>query len=160
MSETDYASVSGDVGASGFAGGASAALEAWLAVARPIEAAQQRIESALGDRHALCLTAYEVMECLTTQPGWTAMSVVCATVGRSQPRLSRLVAQMEDRGLVDREKVPGDKRAFQIRLTSEGEVVFQAASGTLAEALAHIAAQEDSAGAALRDRLRPATHSE
>ncbi len=133
---------------------ASVALTAWLAVARPIEEAQQRIESGLGDRHALCLTAYEVMKCLAEQQGWTPMSVVCATVGRSQPRISRLVTQMEDRGLVDRSKVAGDKRAFQLKLTREGAHVLEDASLTLSESLAHIAAQQDVAGAALRGQLK------
>lgn len=128
-------------------------LAAWLAVARPIEEAQQRIESALSDRHALCLTAYQVMGCLSEQQGWTPMSVVCATVGRSQPRISRLVTQMEDRGLVDRSKVAGDKRAFQLKLTREGGRVLEDASATLSESLAYIAAQQDPAGAALRERL-------
>lgn len=132
---------------------ASAALAAWLAVARPVEMAQQRIESALGDRHGLCLTAYEVMECLSARQGWTPMSVVCATVGRSQPRISRLVSQMEARGLVDRSKMAGDKRAFQLNLTREGGRVLEDASATLLENLADIAAQQDAAGAALRERL-------
>lgn len=133
---------------------ASVALAAWLAVARPIEMAQQRIESALSNRHAICLTAYEVMECLSERQEWTPMSAVCATVDRSQPRISRLVAQMEERGLVDRSKAAGDKRAFQLKLTREGGQVLEDASLTLSESLADIAAQQDAAGAALRGQLK------
>lgn len=81
------------------------------------------------------------------------MSTMCTSVGRSQPRLSRLVTQMEERGLVDRAKVAGDKRAFQINLTRKGRRTFQAASSTVAASLIQIAAQRDVAGAALRERL-------
>lgn len=132
----------------------SDALGVWLDVARPVEVAQQRIESALSDRHGLCLTALEIMECLSRQRGWTPMSVVCTTVGRSQPRISRLVTQMEDRELVDRTKASDDKRAFQIKLTRKGRRTFQVASETLSETLTLIAAQQDDLGAALRQRLK------
>lgn len=147
--------VDGDNGVEEVALGVDApdALAAWLSVVRPIEAAQQRIETSLNEKHALCLTAYEVMECLSEQRGWTPMSTVCTSVGRSQPRLSRLVMQMEERGLVDRAKVDGDKRAFQINLTRKGRRTFQAASSTVASSLIQIAAQQDVAGAALRERL-------
>ncbi|GHC73680.1 hypothetical protein GCM10007079_07840 [Nocardiopsis terrae] len=111
------------------------ALEAWLGIARPVEAVSARVEAKLGEQHSLCLSAYEIMAHLIGHPGWTPLSEVCRAVGRSQPRISRLVTQMQDQGLVDRERVAGDGRAFQLRLTDEGHRVHSRASTTLARTL-------------------------
>jgi DNA-binding MarR family transcriptional regulator len=110
---------------------ANLALDAWLSVARPVETVSARIEAELGERHSICLSAYEIMTHLVTHPGWTPLSDVCRAVARSQPRISRLVTQMQDRGLVERARVAGDGRAFQIQLTPEGGRVYTEASKTL-----------------------------
>lgn len=132
---------------------AAAALAAWRAVSHPFEVAQHDIEATLGDRHSLCLTAYEVMQCLSARQGGTPLSVVCETVERSQPRISRLVTQMEDRGLVGRSKSPDDRRAFQISLTAEGRLMFGEASDTLAECLGQISERRNVAGEAFSEQL-------
>lgn len=131
----------------------AATLAAWRAVSHPFEVAQHDIESTLGDRHSLCLTACEVMQCLSARQGGTPLSVVCETVERSQPRISRLVTQMEERGLVKRSKSPDDKRAFQISLTAEGRLTFGEASDTLAECLRQISERRNVAGEAFSERL-------
>lgn len=131
---------------------AAGILAAWLTIARPITTSHQQIETALNERHALCLTAYEVMACLNDRHGWTPMSAVCKTVDRSQPRLSRLVKQMEDRGLVDRAQLAGDKRAFQLNLTRKGRRTYRSAATTVLESLQSIETRDDYSGQALRRR--------
>jgi DNA-binding MarR family transcriptional regulator len=49
-------------------------------------------------------------------------------VDLSQPALSRLVARLEQRGLLCREPVPEDARAATLRLTPAGEDVLNTAS--------------------------------
>ncbi|MDE3723975.1 MarR family transcriptional regulator [Nocardiopsis sp. N85] len=122
---------------------AGRALDSWLGIARPVEAIGAALESALGEHHAICLTAYEIMRLLSDDGGWTPLAEVCRAVDRSQPRISRLVTQMQDEGLVDRARVDGDGRAFRIRLTPRGREVHAAASVTLVEVLDR-AAREDS----------------
>ncbi|MDT0329870.1 MarR family winged helix-turn-helix transcriptional regulator [Nocardiopsis lambiniae] len=117
---------------------AGRALDAWLGVARPIEAATADIETALGDRHSICLSAYEIMTHLAGNRGWTPLSQVCKAIDRSQPRISRLVTQMQNEGLVDRGRVDGDGRAFQLKLTRKGRRVHFAASSTLVEVFERI----------------------
>ncbi len=51
-----------------------------------------------------------------------------AAVDLSQPALSRLVARLEQRGLLCREPVPEDARAATLRLTPAGEKVLEKAS--------------------------------
>jgi DNA-binding MarR family transcriptional regulator len=49
-------------------------------------------------------------------------------VDLSQPALSRLVARLEQRGLLCREAVPGDARAATLRLTATGEHLLEQAA--------------------------------
>lgn len=51
-----------------------------------------------------------------------------AAVDLSQPALSRLVARLEQRGLLCREPVPEDARAATLRLTAAGEEVLEIAT--------------------------------
>lgn len=117
-------------------------LSSWFQIARPVEDVTARLEATLSQRHGICLSAFEVMSSLSAHRGWKLLSQVCGEVSRSQPRISRLVTQMEGRGLVNRTKVPGDGRATQLRLTSEGDDVFAAAGDTLVEILRGVTADE------------------
>lgn len=127
----------------------NAALEAWLAVARPVEEATVRIETALSQRHSICLTAYEISDFLAGRHSWIPLSQVCQAVGRSQPRISRLVMQMLEEGLVERIRDEADGRAFRLRLTRKGRRVYAASSLTLAEVMSQVAAEETPLGAQL-----------
>lgn len=135
MTSHDDLDTESDIGA---AAAAERALEGWLGVARPVEAVNTELETALSDRHSICVSAYEIMAHLAGNRGWTPLSAVCKAVDRSQPRISRLVTQMQNEGLVERTRVDGDGRAFQLRLTRKGRRVYFAASATLVEAFERI----------------------
>jgi DNA-binding MarR family transcriptional regulator len=49
-------------------------------------------------------------------------------VDLSQPALSRLVARLEQRGLLSREPIPEDARATTLRLTDSGTVLLETAT--------------------------------
>ena len=51
-----------------------------------------------------------------------------AAVDLSQPATSRLVARLEQRGLLSREPVPGDARAATLRLTGSGTTLLETAT--------------------------------
>ena len=74
------------------------------------------------------------MKQLAGKHGWTPLSEVCKEIARSRPRVSRLVTQMQNEGLVDRTRVDGDGRALRLHLTRKGRRVYFAASETLVEA--------------------------
>ena len=126
----------------GTAAAADRTLSAWLGISRPVEAITARLETNLSERHSICLSAYEVMSHLAGKRGWIPLSEVCGAIARSQPRISRLVTQMQQEGLVDRARVDGDGRAFQLHLTRKGRRVYFAASETLVDTFDQ-AARED-----------------
>lgn len=134
------------------AAAAAIALDNWLAIARPIETITARIETTLSERHSICLSAYEVMAHLAGKRGWTHLSEVCRAIARSQPRISRLVAQMQHEGLVDRDRVDGDGRAVQLNLTRKGRRVYFAASETLVSTLEQVSRENTSIARLLDSR--------
>lgn len=127
-----------------------AALDRWLAISRPVEKISGRLEAALSQRHGVSLSGYEVLSRLVARRGWTSMSEICEVIELSQPRLSRLVAQLCDGGLVEREQVDGDGRAFQVRLTRKGRRVYGASSESVVELLEQAAASPGPVAALLR----------
>ncbi|WP_051461655.1 MarR family winged helix-turn-helix transcriptional regulator [Tomitella biformata] len=127
------------------------ALERWLGISRPVQAIASRLEAALAQRHAVSLSGYEVLSVLAARHGWTLMVDICEAVDLSQPRLSRLVAQLADEVLVERERVEVDGRAFQVRLTRKGRRVHGAAAATLVEVLKQAEAASGPVSELLRD---------
>jgi DNA-binding MarR family transcriptional regulator len=63
---------------------------------------------------------YGVLYALSTAPAGLRINELGDDVLLTQPGMSRLVARLEDRGLVERADDPADARAFQIRLTPAG----------------------------------------
>ncbi|MFC8392611.1 MarR family winged helix-turn-helix transcriptional regulator [Streptomyces sp. NPDC057238] len=110
---------------------AFSALGQWKAVVRPIEQVNARIEHELGLRHSLCISGYEVLYLLASQRGRTPLTEICRHIDRSQPRVSRLIGQLEERGMVERSRADSDGRAFQIAITRKGRRALQASAETL-----------------------------
>ncbi|SNR63430.1 DNA-binding transcriptional regulator, MarR family [Haloechinothrix alba] len=111
------------------------ALQKWRAFVKPIEQLNATIESELSTRHALCISGYEVLHFLATHRGKTALTEVCKHIDRSQPRVSRLISQLEDRGMLDRYRADADGRAYQVAITRKGRRVLQASAVTILNVL-------------------------
>lgn len=79
--------------------------------------------------------AYTVMAMLSESPTRSArMSELAALANGSQSRLSHLVARLEERGWVRRERTPDDGRGYVAVLTDAGyEKVVASAPGHVAE---------------------------
>ncbi|QKW09786.1 winged helix-turn-helix transcriptional regulator [Streptomyces sp. NA04227] len=107
------------------------ALGRWKAIVRPIEQLNARIENELTLRHSLCITGYEVLYLLASQRGRTPLTQLCKDIDRSQPRVSRLVSQLEERGMVERHRADSDGRAYQIAITRKGRRALHASADTL-----------------------------
>lgn len=54
--------------------GVNAALTAWLSISQPVEAATHQLETTLSERHAICLSAYEILTYLADRRGWTPLA--------------------------------------------------------------------------------------
>jgi DNA-binding MarR family transcriptional regulator len=93
--------------------------EAWEALYR----AQATVAQALSSEtewSELAPREYGVLYALSNTPGGLRISELGEDVLLTQPGMSRLVARLEIRGLVERAADPGDARASRIRLTARG----------------------------------------
>lgn len=135
------------------AGEALRSLEAWLGIARPIEAIGNRVDAALVQRHGVGLSGYELLSALANTRGWTPLGELCQAIQLSQPRISRLVAKLEVDGMVERSRDGNDGRAIQCRLTRKGRRVYAAASETMAEVLREAAQGQTAVAKLLREGL-------
>ena len=93
--------------------------EAWEALFR----AQATIGRELADGEVwgeLAPREYGVLYALSTVPDGLRISELLADVLLTQPGMSRLIARLEERGLVERADDPDDRRACRVRLTKAG----------------------------------------
>jgi DNA-binding MarR family transcriptional regulator len=94
---------------------------AWLALQRGHRRLILQLEAALEQRHALSLSALEVLGRLAAADArMRRLTELAADVGLSLSRVSRIVDGLERRGLVEREPCPDDARATNARLTDAG----------------------------------------
>ncbi len=63
---------------------------------------------------------YAVLQALSSRPEGQRITELCEDVLLTQPGMSRLIARLEARGLVERRDDAGDARARRIRLTPDG----------------------------------------
>ncbi|MET7618415.1 MarR family transcriptional regulator [Streptomyces sp. NPDC005408] len=126
----------------------------WLSLVRICTRMNQAIEHTLADRHGLCVGAYEIMDVMGRTDGWIRLGELTARASRSQPQVSRLLAQMVKEGYADREPSPGDGRGAQVRLTPAGRKAFQKAAAEVEGVLEKLA-EESTNARALMSRPLP-----
>jgi DNA-binding MarR family transcriptional regulator len=63
---------------------------------------------------------YGVLYALSTAPGPLRITELCEDVLLSQPGMSRLIARLEGKELIERVEDPSDARASRVRMTAEG----------------------------------------
>jgi len=93
--------------------------EAWETLFRAQATLSREFEHH-GDWGDLLPTEYGVLYALTGAPDGRRMTELCDDVLLTQAGVSRLVARLEQRGLVERAADPDDGRASRIRLTPAG----------------------------------------
>lgn len=112
--------------------------EAWEAYFRAqATLAQEFSESDIW--HGLQPKEYAVLHALSTAPDGLRITELGDDVLLTQPGMSRLIARLEERGLVERRDDAADARARRIRLTADGvaiqRLIGRALTGTIAEAM-------------------------
>lgn len=130
-------------------------------VPRVMQAIRAEVRSGRGpDLSVLQLRA---LAFLHRHPG-EPLSALAEHVGLTLPSMSSQVSGLVNRGLIDRAVSPNDRRFVTLRLTAEGEAVFQAAvhhaEASLTQALAGLSEEElatvTAAMQILGDVFRPA----
>lgn len=96
---------------------ANEAWEALFRAQRTIYGEFERSEEVWG---SLAPTEYGVLYALSTAPGPLRITELCDDVLLSQPGMSRLIARLEGKGLLERVEDPSDARASRVRMTAEG----------------------------------------
>ncbi len=113
--------------------------------------AQRRVSRALdaelSQRGGLPLRAYEVLSRLARAPGCAMrMSDLASSVLLSASGITRLVDQLADRGLIQRQADARDARATIATLTREGKAILRKTNGIYAEGVRkHLAGYLDDA---------------
>ncbi|MFG2986325.1 MarR family winged helix-turn-helix transcriptional regulator [Streptomyces sp. NPDC048258] len=97
-----------------------------------------RIDQALSRAHGLPLSWFEVMLWLNGQSEPVAASDLGAKTLLSRSQVSRVVDQLQARGLVERLPSPTDARSVCVALTADGRAAFARADATRREALREV----------------------
>jgi DNA-binding MarR family transcriptional regulator len=109
--------------------------QAWRALAKTLERLPAALDAQLRRDAGISHFEYQVLALLSEAPGRTLrMSELAKWAGSSLPRLSQVVARLEQRGWVHRTPDPADGRYTLATLTGQGQAkVTQAAPGHVQE---------------------------
>ena len=106
----------------------AACARAWQTLRMAHDRVRQRLCTALAGECALALNEFDVLLYLRLHENETVrISALSTTVSLSQPALSRLVARLEERGLLARSEAADDRRATVVRLTEAGTTLIDRA---------------------------------
>lgn len=105
---------------------------AFLGLIRAGEELNRRLDEELERRHGLSLRAFEVLLFLAefSPDGRERMTDLCVQAPLSQSRVSRLVADLERRGWVERRRAAEDGRGVSVTITDAGRTKFKEAQAT------------------------------
>ncbi len=99
----------------------------YLKILRPLVEASRAIFE-VGDRHirSMRLTPpqFSVIAELGGTDGMTAVELASSTL-HAKASLTGIIDRLEDKGLVERRPIPGDRRAMNVALTKKGEAMHK-----------------------------------
>lgn len=106
-----------------------ACVNAWRLLRAAHARVERELESALARACALTVSEFDALFSLQLHAAEDPrIGDLRAAVDLSQPATSRLVARLEQRGLLCREPVPEDARAATLRLTDSGRTLLETAT--------------------------------
>lgn len=110
--------------------------DAWLRLVTVLELLPTSLDAQLQQDSGMTHYEFVVLSLLRFAPDVTLQSKeLAARTNATLPRLSHVVSRMADRGWVERLPSPEDRRATNVRLTTEGRrAVVLATSGHIAHA--------------------------
>jgi DNA-binding MarR family transcriptional regulator len=109
---------------------------AWLGLLYAHSTLVKQIDAELLTAHRLPLSAHEILLRLRrAEDGHLSISQLAGSVLVSPSRVSRLVDELANRGLVERRACPTDARVSHILITDEGAALLDDADSTLHAAI-------------------------
>ena len=90
----------------------------------------KKVDKALKAEHNLLISWFEVMMRLAAENDFLSVSSIFAAVSLSSSRVSRVVEDLEQRGLVRRRQGERDARVSEVALTETGLTLYRAADAT------------------------------
>lgn len=94
---------------------------AWRSFLDAHQLLMTRLDRELRTESTLGLTEYTILVRLSESEDRTLrMATLAADTGVSRSRLTHIVARLEDRGIVEREKTDEDRRGVRCKLTDDG----------------------------------------
>jgi DNA-binding MarR family transcriptional regulator len=139
-----------------------AELGAWRGLVRVHAALARELDAELEARHAVPLSSYEVLRCLSRAPGGRVrMAELAEHVLLSRSGMTRLIDRLEREGMVSRSTCDKDGRGCYAVLTDCGRELVEAARATHIEVvrrgfLQHFSEDEMRELAELWERVLPA----
>ena len=125
-------------------------LKVWLRLLTCTLLIERRIRGRLRERFAMTLPRFDLMAQLQRSPRGLKMGELSHRLMVTGGNVTGLTDQLVSEGLVERQAIPGDRRAYAVKLTSKGKHVFDAMAAEhetwVIEALAGLSPRE-------RDRL-------
>src|SRR6478752_5889265 len=114
--------------------------EAWLRLIAVVELLPGVLDTQLRSSSGVTHFEYLVLAMLSENPERTLrMTALAQRTNATLPRLSHVVARLENRGLVERFPCPEDGRATNVSLTEEGwAAIVAAAPGHVANVRRHV----------------------
>ena len=105
---------------------------AFLGLLRAGEMLDRALDAELKAAHGLSLRGFEVLLHLAvfSSNGRLRMSVLAEQAPLSQSRVSRLVDELQERGLVERRRFAGDARGVEVAITQRGVDALRQAQDT------------------------------
>jgi len=83
----------------------------------------EQLSALYAERFEIDIPQWRVLATLSSGNGWTAKAIVAST-RTHKSTISRAVEALAKRGLVEAVQSPEDKRAYRLRLTSQGRQLF------------------------------------
>ena len=99
-------------------------LRLWLRVLKATRTVESAIRENLRQEFATTLPRFDVMAALTQHDEGLKMSELSSVLKVSNGNVTGIIERLVEDGHVLREKVPGDRRASRVRLTSAGSAEF------------------------------------
>jgi DNA-binding MarR family transcriptional regulator len=111
-------------------------MQTWLNWLLSSSLLREKLDAELTAEHQLSLAEYEVLAQLSQSPGERArMSELAQLAVVSKSRLTHLVDRMVERGFVERERCPNDRRGLFAVLTPAGKKVLRTAAPSHVESV-------------------------
>jgi DNA-binding MarR family transcriptional regulator len=119
------------VSASGLHSWSAPRANAWVGLLHTHAQLTKALDADLIAHHHITLSAYELLARLAVaEEGHLRMSRLAELALLSQSRVSRIVDQLEERGLVERRACPGDSRVVHAAITERGSQLLCEAQAT------------------------------